>query len=264
MRLLKICIWLCAITLNINAQPNSSNDKLLEFEYKFYSSNSIEEMNLLLLEKYFFLKNDGSIKEAYNSINRINEQILNDSAKFIYLYEYSLIAYLNNMYPESDLSLQKLFYFYKNDSRLNLVLPLAVLINNENGKWADAKSFLKQYVIYNNLRINVDSLYQTIELFKPKKASTAIKLSTLMPGSGQFYAGEGLHGVLNAGLILSFLTWGAYNAINAYYSTALFSGFFVAYTFYQGGIAYSVSATEHYNEESYISFKTKVKKIVLP
>jgi hypothetical protein len=264
MRLLKICIWLCAITLNINAQPNQQKDRLVEFEYKLYNSNSIEDMNMILLEKYFFLKNNGSIKEAYTSINRINEQILNDSTKFVYFYEYSIIAYLNNNYTEADLSLQKLFYFYKNDPRLNLVLPLAVLINNENGKWADAKFFLKQYIVSNNLTLNVDSLYKSIEMFKPKKTSTAIKLSTLLPGTGQFYAGERFHGALNAGLILSFLSWGAYNVMNGFYATAVFSGFFVAYTFYQGGIAYSVSATDHYNEERYISFKTKVKNILFP
>lgn len=264
MRLLQICILLCVIILNTKGQQRTQVDSLVLLEYNVYNSTSIEVINMLLMEKYFVLKNNGQLKDALNSINRINEEILNDSAKYTYLYEYALIAYLNNMNAEADLALQKLFYFYRGHPKLNSVLPLAVLISNENGKWNEAKSYLKQFVIHKKLNVNVDSLYKTIEIFKPKKASTAINLSTFMPGSGQYYANERLHGMLNAGLILSFLSWGAYNTINGFYTTALFSGFFVAYTFYQGGIGYSESAVNHYNEAFVISFKSKVRSIVLP
>jgi hypothetical protein len=68
-----------------------------------------------------------------------------DRADHLIIFKKSIINYLNNNFAESDLALQKLFSFFKDDKRLNGVLQLAVLVNNENGHWMQAKEFFKQF-----------------------------------------------------------------------------------------------------------------------
>jgi hypothetical protein len=82
---------------------------------------------------------------------------------------------------------------------------------------------------------------------KLKKVKTAQTLQTFLPGTGHVYIGKTTHGIINAGLILSGLTWGAYNFYNGYYVTGVFTGFFISYVFYTGGIAYAIDNVDKYN-----------------
>jgi len=43
------------------------------------------------------------------------------------------------------------------------------------------------------------------------------------------------------------LAWGAYNFYHGYYVTGVFTGFFISYVFYSGGIAYAINNVEKYN-----------------
>lgn len=263
MKLLLICTLLYATILGTSAQQASNPESLLQFEYEVFSNADVALKNQLLFSKYINYKSQNNLAEAYKTLNRMDEVSLSDSLKFAYLYEFALISYLNNNFAESDLALQKLFSFFKDDQRLNGVLQLAVLVNNENGNWMQAKEYFKQFLSTKKLYYNVDSLYEIVGKYKAKSIKTTSNLSTFAPGSGQFYAGERLHGIVNASLILSGLSWGTYNLFNGYYATALFSGFFVGYMFYEGGIGYAETAVLRYNERFYSGFKSKVKNIIL-
>ncbi len=263
MKLLLICTLLYATILGTSAQQASNPESLLQLEYEVFSNGDLLLKNQLLFNKYVNYKSQKNFVDAYKTLYRMDELSMSDSLKFAYLYEFALINYLNNNFAESDLALQKLFSFFKDDKRLNGVLQLAVLVNNENGHWMQAKEFFKQFSTTRKLNYNVDSLYEIVLKYKAKNVKTAMRLSTFAPGSGQFYAGERLHGILNASLILTGLSWGTYNLFNGYYATALFSGFFVGYMFYEGGMGYAETAVLRYNEQFYSDFKSNVKNIIL-
>jgi tetratricopeptide (TPR) repeat protein len=263
MKLLLICTLLYVTILDTRAQHASSPENLLQLEYKVFSNGDVALKNQFLFSKYVNYKSQNNFADALKTLYRMDEVSMSDSLKFAYLYEYALITYLNNNFAESDLALQKLFSFFKDDQRLKSVLQLAVLVNNENGNWIQAKEYFKQFLSSKNLNYNVDSLYEIVGKFRAKSIKTASNLSTFAPGSGQFYAGERIHGVLNASLILTGLSWGTYNLLNGYYATALFSGFFVGYMFYEGGMGYAETAVLRYNERFYSDFKSNVKNIIL-
>jgi hypothetical protein len=116
-------------------------------------------------------------------------------------------------------------------------------------KWSEGKNLL-----ISQLKIKTDSnlineWYKDALKFRPKKQKTAQALQTFFPGLGQIYAGKTIHGVINAGLILTGLAWGGYNFYNGYYFTGTFTGFLISYMFYSGGIPYAMDQAEKFNSK---------------
>ena len=104
---------LCCATILINAQSNNLNNLQTELDYelKIYKSiNNLDSLNLLYFKKAIYLKEQKKYDEAIQTLNRINENDLSDSSKFILFYEQAISNYLANNYNEVELNLNKSIY----------------------------------------------------------------------------------------------------------------------------------------------------------
>jgi tetratricopeptide (TPR) repeat protein len=243
---------LCFATIIINAQTNNFDylKNELDFEQAIFSNaNNLDSVNRYLFNKANFFKQNNEFNKAIRTLARINENDLTDSIKFEYYYQLSILNYLTNNFTEVDLLLNKVNHFIADTIYKNKLILLQILNLNHLQKWSEGKNLL-----ISQLKIKTDSnlineWYKDALKFRPKKQKTAQALQTFFPGLGQIYAGKTIHGVINAGLILTGLAWGGYNFYNGYYFTGTFTGFLISYMFYSGGIAYAMDQAEKFNSK---------------
>jgi tetratricopeptide (TPR) repeat protein len=251
-------VILCCATIIINAQNIKLADSLYQIKYNeeaeliFEQSifeNKFGVTNELIFEKALFLKQVKKYEKAKETLLRINENDLTDSFKFIYYYHLSVLNYLTDNHAEVELNINKVKYFIADSSYKNKLILLEILNLNKSRKWNEAKALLIENSKGKMDTNEINVLFKTALNYKPRKSSTAQALLTFLPGTGQVYIGKTLHGVVNATLILTGLTWGVYNVYNGYYITSVFTGFLFSYIFYNGGIAYTLDNVEKYNSK---------------
>lgn len=252
-------VILCLGAIITNAQivklPDSlykSNNSLhaeLAYEQAIYNNaDNVFNQYKILFEKASYLKTIRNYPKAVETLVRINENELDDSTKFSYYYQLAILNYLTDNNAEVDLNLTKIKYFINDTSYRERIILLDILNLNRSQKWEQAKQLLVELNKGKMDSNSINQLYKNALLFKPKSTRTAQALQTFLPGTGHMYVGKTVHGIINATLILSGLTWGAYNVFNGYYITGVFSGFFISYAFYGGGINYAVSNAIEYNQ----------------
>ncbi len=241
---------LCCAAILINAQSNNLNNLQTELEYEqriFKNINNLDSLNILYINKAIYLKDQKKYDKAIQTLNRINENDLSDSSKFRLYYEQAILNYLTNNYNEVELNLNKIKYFIGDTTFHNKLILLEILNLNNLQRWGESK-FLLISELKNKSDSNIiNEWYKQALNLKLKKVKTAQTLQTFLPGTGHVYVGKTTHGIINAGLILSGLTWGAYNFYYGYYVTGVFTGFFISYVFYSGGIAYAINNVGKYN-----------------
>jgi len=266
-------VILCLETILINAQVSKIPDSLynikyseeaqLLFEKQIFEASNSSEANEIIYEKALFFKKTMHFEKAIETLHRIDENSLNDSAKFIHLYQLSLLYYLTNNFAEAELNLNKIKYFIPTNSYDNKLFLLEVLNLNKMNRWQEAKQLLIE-----NTKKDIDSnlinkIYKEALNHKPKSSSKALYLQTFLPGAGQFYIDKKLHGTINALLILSGLGWGVYNVYNGYYVTSVISGFFISYIFYDGGKRYTENNVIKYNVKKENALNAKLNKEII-
>jgi TM2 domain-containing membrane protein YozV len=262
-RLAVTCILLFAIT-RVDAQQTAVADSLVMYEKLIFHSQDEHVANGYILQKAGFLKRNNSIASAYTTYNRINESLFTDSLKADVYFQRALCAYLLSNYTECDLHLSKMKYFLSDSSWYTNAMWLHVLSLNEQYRWNEAKEIFRTYVQLKQLPVNVDSVYQFAGKVKLKKEKTAEILSTFLPGAGQLYIGEYRHGLLNGAILLSCLGWGTFNVLNGYYLTGVFTGYFVGYSFYTGGMRYASDGVKRSNARIAAKYNTALQPLIIP
>jgi tetratricopeptide (TPR) repeat protein len=249
---MKYCfsVILCCATILINAQSNNLNNLQTELAYEqkiFKNINNLDSLNILFFKKAIYLKEQKKYGKAIQTLNRINENDLSDSSKFRLYYEQAILNYLTNNYNEVELNLNKTKYFISDTTFHNKLTLLEILNLNNLQRWGESKVLLISELKNKSDSNIINEWYKQALSLKLKKVKTAQTLQTFLPGTGHVYVGKTTHGIINAGLILSGLTWGAYNFYHGYYVTGVFTGFFISYVFYSGGIAYAINNVGKYN-----------------
>jgi len=244
---MKKLLWLYICCLGILLKTNAANtDSLLYFENLIFNAENTAEKNNFIYYKYLFLKSTGNFYDGIKTLNRINTLTTAEEADIT--YEKAILNYLIKDYSAFEFELTKLERLSLPENKIKITaLQLLKLINVADFKQAKLKC--DTFFALNNITINTDSIFKPFIGKKFKSEQRAALLSTFLPGTGQWYAGNFKHGIINATLILGLLGWGTYNVLHAYYATGLFTGFFIAYTFYEGGSRYAVNATERYNKK---------------
>lgn len=250
-KLLLLCICCLGVFIEIkSAVPDST----LAYETAIFNAASEAEVTTLLWQKFYYQKNATNFFGAKQSLSRLLDFQPNN---FNIYYEKALLHYILSEYTDFNLELSKM---YNLDSTHNQTLVLLVLQQLQQLEIAKAKLTFKKLADNNNISINIDSVFKPIMRFADKSEKNAIALSTFLPGTGQWYAGSFTHGAINASLILGLLGWGTYNVINTYYATGLFTGYFVAYTFYSGGLSYTQKLVLKHNT----TIRVKARNSILP
>lgn len=242
------------------------DEALLAFERIHYFNDE----NFLKIEALFkkaeCLKQLKRFNDAERCLNRIYLTELPDSVSFKIRYQAALNAYLGSHFPDAESYLTQLF-FYTTDSNLtNKALPLFALVLNELQKWNEAKEKLIQYKSNDSLTTALTALYNPKNIPKLKNLEKATLLSTLIPGSGQMYAGYFWEGLGNATLQVVYLGFTGVAIWQKYYVSSLFVGYSTFFRFYQGGVVrteYLVNKknyelTRKYND----TLKTEILKVM--
>lgn len=264
------CTFLC-VTFLTKAQfekadslKAAGNFKIaaLEYERVVYQNLGPEIINKALLYKGLCLKTQGKFNEAFNTFNRANLFLVQDSLNFRIRYELSLAAYLSDNYPAAQAQLTQIEYFFK-DNGYNDVLYLHILTLNAMRKWDEAKVKYEQYAKNNNIALSAEEAYSFLPKTKLKNPDKAEKISYFLPGIGQMYAGYFGKGLISSLIQAGLVGFGAYSLYEGYFFTGALTGIGLFYSFYTGGARHAKYLAMRKNEELTDKYNEPIKEAIL-
>lgn len=161
-------------------------------------------------------------------------------------------------------------YLNIDSSKVTNTLLMQVLVYNELSRYQDAKIKAKQWVKTleegnkDKTRVVDEKLIDDIYANIPKQKSEKIgKFLSYFPGLGHLYAGYPVEGIACFVLNASILTFGVYEAYNAYYLTAYLGGAGMLSGTYFGGYARANYLIRKHNYKVTKAFNDKVRGILL-
>lgn len=245
----------------------------IEYERAYFYADDVSTRAAALLRKAECLKAVEKFDMAEKCLMRMNYFGLADSMTYQARYEAALCAYLAGHFANAESQLMQLFIpgSVKNPQLTAGALPIYTLVLNELQKWEEAKQKFHEWVGFLDLPSHAkDSLYDHIENLyskknqpKLKKQGTAKVLSSIIPGSGQVYAGYFWEGVANAFLQGTTLLLTAYGIYTGYYITSVVVSFGLFQKFYAGAIVRTEYLVEKKNYELTRKYNDALKKKII-
>ncbi|MEL7001866.1 MAG: tetratricopeptide repeat protein [Bacteroidota bacterium] len=235
----------------------------LEYERVVFASTNRDVINNALLKKGYCLKNLGDYSEAYKTIERANLFGNNDTVNYIMRSEIALNAYLAGEYIVALNQILQIDYFTKDQEKKDQILFLKILCLNELQRWNEAKEIFTEYAKINDLQNDPNEVYSFLEKPKIRDPKKAEKLSYILPGVGQMYAGYFGKGLFSSLTQLVLVSFGAYSIYEGYFFTGAFTGIGLFYAFYSGGIRHARYLAEKKNAEKVEKYNARVRKVIL-
>ena len=164
----------------------------LEFEkvaYIYSDDNNIRTQ--ALLKKAECRKHENLFSMSLLTLNRVLFSNLDDSLILKVRYNQALIYYLKENYLLAENKLIQLKYQLNDTALLAQTDFLNILILNEQERWQESKVVFSRYLLWKNIALDSLVCYKFLEekhFFKNEKF--AKRISYLLPGSGQLYAGK--------------------------------------------------------------------------
>ena len=239
-----------------NIDVHSVPMQALQSEAKiFYATNDKDRFDFTF-EKTENLKANRLFTDALENLKRLDYENLDDATQEKILSQAMLCSILADKKDDAIYFLTQ-YKNYVKDSMLNKkTANLFPLIYLQNEDWDNAyKAMLQQSDSISGRKI--DSIWQVnFPTFRNPK--TAAILSSILPGSGQCYAGKVGFGLINLlGVAGSgyFLAW---HLINHYYFIGAITGGGLFSRFYLGGLKTSRNFVEKNNDKKAFIFKQKM------
>jgi len=249
--------WLSSF--NCSAQSidvKSVSLQALQSEAKIFLAKNDKERFDFTFEKMENLKANGLFADALENLKRLDYENLDDATQEKILSQAMLCSILADKKNDAIYFLTQ-YKNYVKDSMLNkkaaYLFPLVYLQNED---WNNAyKSMMIQSDSITGRKI--DSIWQVnFPTFRNPKTSAI--LSSILPGSGQCYAGKVGFGLINLlGVAGSgyFLAW---HLINHYYAIGVITGGGLFSRFYLGGLKTSRNFIEKNNDKKAFIFRQKM------
>ena len=217
-----------------------SDEALVAFERINYFSNDAGIKTEALYRKAECLKQLKQFADAERCLNRIDLSELKDSVSYKIRYQTALNAYLGGNFPDAESYLTQMFFYISDSNLTRHALPLFALVLNEQQKWKEAEQKLLAYVSNrgksDSLSSEIQILYHKKNIPKLKNMEKARLMSSIMPGTGQMYAGYFWEGMGNASAQVICLAFTGVAIWQKYYLSSLFVGYSTFFRFYQGGL----------------------------
>lgn len=231
----------------------------------FSTHNPVKKNTALLLKSWCYKKQKNYIK-SYKNLSRVDLKKCTYILKTKVLYEKALLSYLNKNLETSLLHLNNLQTIADSSMKQSSLL-LKILINNQLHDWKYAKKMSHLYIKNSKLSqtkkdsnlLIIDAYYSEDSLPKLKKESTANRLSSILPGSGQIYAGEVAEGIMGMTLTFGAATYTVYEFLNTYYITGYVVGLGLFQKLYMGEKRRSVYLVKRHNSWEIEKFNKKIK-----
>jgi hypothetical protein len=227
----------------------------LQKEYQIFRSQNSDTIHALLFQKAQLLKSAGLYEQAYKELNRIenNYQINNKLS-----YEKALISFLRSDFSNANNQLLNIPDSVRMSQKPYLLLWLLVL--TEQNKWNECKHVLIQTESFSDIKESeIASLQVSVNYKSP---TTALRLSSFLPGLGMIYTGNIGRGLTSFAINAGFI-WFAYQKyITCYFITGTFAGVYPMYRFYSGGRTLSYNLALQYNETQDQKLSEQYRRII--
>lgn len=224
-----------------------------------------------LLSKAECLKRSNELGEAASTLTRVPYPDIHDTLAVRARYQSALVAYLQSDFRQAESEMLQMAFYTRDTMLYRDYLFLKVLILNEQSKWSEARTALEEMIRYSDATRDVkDSLlqlagdwYSIKNIPRLKKAETAQKWATFLPGSGHIYAGYVGEGLMNFALQAASLGMIGYHVYISHFFTAFTVGSGLFQHFYFGGINRVQFLVEKRNYKNRRSFNDPMKMMVL-
>ena len=184
-----------------------------------------------------------------------------DSLHFQMEYELGLMCFLMGKYGEAAFHLETA---WENDPLATQAGIMAILAHHQRFDWNAAEKLGREVFAEDPEWVSELSLdYEKLRKTKFKSRKTALWLSVLLPGTGQWYGGKFWRGVVSALLILGFAAFTIFAVIWGRYFLAFFTPFSLFQRFFQGGWKYADSLVRLHNQNLQIRQAKKMNEKIL-
>lgn len=218
----------------------SSLSELVELEMQIFLSDKMTDVDSLLLAKSRVYKKGGDSEKALLTLDRINS-IRGGSLEISVTDERIINYYLLAEYRQvQNLLLQTNFIEgYEKSDEITLIEALNLI---QLKKLNEAREQL-------GLLFNDSSLVDDLLQAKPfRNPDTAFKLSFILPGSGQIYAGKVTRGLMSLGVQSALFYTGINGIKRKYFFTETLPAIALFQGFYFGGAEYARELVVKRNE----------------
>lgn len=274
-----LCLFLCAI-ITVNAQDDLSKagdlmrlgkyaEANLAYEYIAFRSSDPAEIIKARLGRAQALKKTQAYDRGLEILGTINLLAAPENLRPAIFYEMVLLSFLNNDFQETLSRGQMGIPFIANseyESPVYLLLALAAL---EESDWKKVSSFGNHYLTtipgqdqVNSLHEHFDSLLNR-ELPVLKDPEKARKWSTIIPGSGQIYAGSIGDGIYNFSLHAVVLGLSGWTFLSGFYVTGWLSGATILQKLHSGGQLRAVEICEKKNRLKIQAYSQPVEEFLI-
>lgn len=241
----------------------------LAYEYVAFRSSDPAEIIKARLGRAQALKKTQAYDRGLEILGTINLLAAPDSLRPAIIYEMVLLSFLNKDYQETLSRGQMGIPFIadtEQESQVYLLLALAAL---EESDWGKVSSFGNHYLTtilsknpVNNLQEQFDSLMNR-DLPVLKDPGKARKWSTIIPGSGQIYAGSIGDGIYNFSLHAVVLGLSGWTFLSGYYVTGWLSGATILQKLHSGGQIRAVEICEKKNRLRIQAYSQPVEEFLI-
>ena len=227
--------YLCA-PFSVSAQSADSLAlEALRLEREIFVAGSATDANAALLSKVEVRKQQGLYGEAVRELGRLNVWALSEEQTATYYYQKALCQYLAADFEDALATLDEARLYIPSTSNILAELSLLeALAAGEKGEWVRSEKAAERYLTNapEEVMTRVKQVYATAP--KLRNPMVAWYLS-LVPGVGQFYAGEVWSGVVSLAVNGGLVAFGVGEAVAGYWLSAwLGTGIPLSNTYFVG------------------------------
>ncbi|MBA3663688.1 MAG: hypothetical protein H0W61_05715 [Bacteroidetes bacterium] len=231
-RVFIINIFLCWATLT-HAQ-RSTGDSLLDLEYAYFkTTDEFKKQELLLKKIACYLKQNNTEGKVFSEVKRVKPEKINDnSQRSAYLWNATVIAYLNNETDYARFYMSE-YIIQTKDSSVTCDL-LYILVNKYTG--IDAVNQKIEQLAQKDSLFRELTCFADIASYSRKHINRYLIASAILPGSGTMMNGYVLKGLISLALTAGSV-YGVIKLIEyGLYINAVLWGTGVGLKFYTGNI----------------------------
>lgn len=190
-------ISLCAI-FSTNAQEPDWDQRALELEREIYAADSPTVHNGAVMRKAEVRKQQGLYREALEELSRVYVYALDEEALADYYYQSALVGYLAGDMERSLAAIDESKIYLPEGAAEPLMALVEALAAGERGEWSRSQEAAQRYTTTlpnsNQIEAQLEALYNDSPSLRNPEVAYWL---SLVPGLGQFYAGEVWSGLVS-------------------------------------------------------------------
>lgn len=247
------------------------SDAAIEYERIYFLSNDTFTKAVARINRCQCLKQLSQYTEAASELNEVALYGLPDSLQQEIRYEIALNSYLSSDFETAKSLLGQVHHYAGSRPVPDKMLFLEILTYNQLTDYEDGLQLALQWI--NALKISVpvrDSITTVLKnIYNPKhrpritSEKKSSLYSTIIPGSGQIYAGFAGEGTINFLLSAIVLSTGVYAFIEGYYITGYIVSAGLLQKLYFGNIHRASILSSKGNYLRAKAFNDKIRVILL-